>query len=436
VSYLEATFRSLHHRAYRLYFTGQVVSTIGSWAQKVAQAWLILELTGSGTLLGITAGLQQAPTLVLTPWAGLLADRIDRRTLLLWAQVGAGVPALVLAILALADGLTVPVIMTLAVAIGVADAFDKPVRHTFAADIVPDRDVTNAVALNATMFNAGKVLGPAVAGVSISLVGVGAAFALNALSYGVMILAMLRIRPDEIRPRHLGATEPRALRAGLGYARRTPVIAATLALMTLTGLVAYEWTTAVPLLAREHSADPAMIGFFFAAMGIGAIVGSLSLAGVLVSSPRTLLLGGTAFSVALGLVAAAPGLALALIAMVILGAAATTFRALATSLIQLQADPAVRGRMVSLLIMALNGTSPVSGPLIGWLSEQLGARVAVGLGAGACLVATAVVWRYLAGAAPPRTTHRGPPVTFHIVQAIRRRFRTTRLDGRRITGNG
>jgi MFS family permease len=400
VSYLEATFRSLHHRAYRLYFTGQVVSTVGTWAQKVAQAWLVLELTGSGTMLGITAGLQQAPTLLLTPWAGLLADRIDRRRLLLWSQVGGGVPALVLAVLALADRVTVPVVMVLAVALGVAEAFDKPVRHTFAADVVPDGDVTNAVALNATMFNAGKVLGPAVAGVSISLVGVGASFAFNALSYVVMILALLRIRPEEIRPRDLGATEPRALRAGLGYARRAPVIAATLALMTLTGLVAYEWTTAVPLLAREHSADPAVIGFFFAAMGVGAIVGSLSLAGVLVSTPGTFLLGGAAFSVALAVVAAAPGLALALIAMVILGAAATTFRALATSLIQLEADPAVRGRMVSLLIMALNGRSPISGPLIGWVSEQLGARVAVGLGAGACLVATVVAWRYLAAVSP------------------------------------
>lgn len=400
MSYLETTFRSLGHRAYRLYFTGQTISTIGNWVQKIAQVWLVLELTGSGTLLGITAGLQQLPTLVLTPWAGLLADRISRRTMLLWAQVSTGVLALALATLAWLDNLTVPVIMTLAVVLGVVDAFDKPVRHTFAADIVPARDVTNAVALNATMFNAGKVLGPAAAGIGISLVGVGACFAFNAFSSFVMILALRRIRPSEIQTRDLGGAEPRALRAGLVYARRTPVIAATLGLMTLTGLVAYEWTTAVPLLAREHSTNPAMIGFFFAAMGTGAVIGSLSLAGVLVATSRTLLIGGTAFSIALGLVAAAPGLALALVAMVILGAAATTFRALATSLVQLEADPAVRGRMISLLIMAINGTSPVSGPLIGWVSEQLGARAAVGLGAGASLATTAVAWRFLSKAAP------------------------------------
>ena len=217
MSYVDATFRSLRHRAYRLYFTGQVVSTIGSWAQKVAQVWLVLDLTGSGTMLGITAGLQQAPTLLLTPWAGLLADRIDRRRMLLWAQVGGGATALVLTVLAVTDGLTVAAVMALAVLTGVVDAFDKPVRHTFAPDIVPPADVTNAVALNATMFNAGKVLGPAAAGIGISLVGVGACFAFNALSYVVMVVCPA---PDPARrdapPRVVGRRGRAPCRAGLG----------------------------------------------------------------------------------------------------------------------------------------------------------------------------------------------------------------------------
>lgn len=406
MKYVHATFRSLRHRAYRLYFTGQVISTIGTWAQKVALAFLVLELTGSGTMLGITAGLQQAPTLVLTPWAGLLADRLSRRTMLLWAQVGAGVPAVVLAVLASLDAITVPTILILSVVIGVVDAFDKPVRHTFAADIVPTADVTNAVALNSTMFNAGKILGPAAAGIAISLAGVAATFTFNALSFAVMFFALLRIRPHEIAARTIEPKSPRALRDGLTYARRTPAIAACLALMTLTGLFAYEWNTAVPLLAREHSKDAAMIGWFFAAMGIGAVVGSLSLAGILVSTSRTFLISGAVFSVALGVVAASPTLVLTLVALVGLGAAATTFRALATSLVQLEADPAMRGRVVSLLIMALNGTSPVSGPLIGFVAEQLGARTAVGGGAVLSLVATALAWRYLRVVAPESITRR------------------------------
>ncbi|HEY0889104.1 MAG TPA: MFS transporter [Nocardioides sp.] len=400
--YLRATFRSLRHRAYRLYFIGQTISTVGTWAQKVAQAWLVLQLGGSGTVLGVTVGLQQAPTLFLTPWAGLLADRIDRRTMLLWTQVCAAVPAAVLAVLALLDRVTLPAVMVLAVAVGVVEAFDKPVRHTFAADVVPPEDMTNAVTLNATMFNAGKVLGPAAAGIAISVLGVAATFLFNVFSFLVMIVTLVAIRPGEIRPRELVPKELGALRAGLGYARRTPVIFTALALTTLTGLVAYEWNTAVPLLAREFSPDAATIGFFFAAMGAGAIVGSLALAGALVASPRTFLIGGGVFAVTLGLVAAAPTMGLALVALFMLGATATTFRALATSLIQLESEPGMRGRMVSLLIMALNGTSPVSAPLIGAVAEGLGARVAVGAGAGLSLAAAVVCWRYLAAVAPER----------------------------------
>jgi MFS family permease len=398
--YLGATFRSLRHRAYRLYFTGQIVSTVGTWAQKVAQAWLVLELTGSGTLLGVTVGLQQVPTLFLTPWAGTIADRIDRRVMLLWTNWAAAVPAAAMGVLVLIDRATVPAIMLLAVLIGVVEAFDKPVRHTFAADIVPTEDVTNAVALNATMFNAGKILGPAAAGLAISSVGVAATFLFNVVSFLIMILALSRIRAEEIRPRDIRPKERGALRTGVGYARRTPVIATALMLMTVTGLVAYEWNTAVPLLARDFSPDAAMIGYFFAAMGTGAVVGSLSLAGILVAAPRTFLAAGGAFAVALGLVSLAPSAWLAMAAMVLLGAVATTFRALATSLVQLESDPALRGRMVSLLIMAINGTSPISGPLIGWMSETYGARVAIGIGAAVSLVATLASWRYLARAVP------------------------------------
>jgi len=349
-------------------------------------------------------GLQQAPTLFLTPWAGIIADRIDRRLMLLWTNWAAAVPAAAMAVLVMVDRATVPAIMLLAVLIGVVEAFDKPVRHTFAADVVPDEDVTNAVALNATMFNAGKVLGPAAAGIAIGSVGVAATFLFNVFSFMVMVVALLRIRSDEIRPRELRPKERGALRSGVAYARRTPVIATALVLMTVTGLVAYEWNTAVPLLARESSADPAMIGYFFAAMGAGAIVGSLSLAGILVAAPRTFLASGTAFAVALGLVALAPSTWLALIGMFVLGAVATTFRALATSLVQMESDPAVRGRMVSLLIMAINGTSPISGPLIGWMSETYGARRAIGIGACISLVAAGACWRYLVRVAPARLT--------------------------------
>lgn len=399
-AYVAATFRSLRHRAYRLYFTGQLISTIGTWAQKVAQAWLVLHLTGSGTLLGITTGLQQLPTLLLTSWGGSLADRFNRRTVLLWTNTCAVLPAAILGILAHLDRATVPVIMVLAVASGIADAFDKPARHTLAADIVPTEDITNAVALNSTMFNAGKVVGPAAAGLVIGVAGVPMTFLLNALSFVVMIVALLRIRPGDIRARDVAPKQTGALLAGLDHARRTPIIAAVLAVMTITGLVAYDWNTVIPLLARDYSTDASTIGFLFAAMGTGAIVGSLSLAGVLVAAPRTFLAAGMAFAVVLGLVAASPTMTVTLLAMFALGAVSTTFRALATSLIQLTSEPALRGRTVSLLIIAINGTSTISGPLIGATAEQLGARTTVALGAAISLLAGWGAWRYLARVTP------------------------------------
>jgi predicted MFS family arabinose efflux permease len=274
------------------------------------------------------------------------------------------------------------------------------VRHTFAADIVPAEDVPNAVALNSTMFNAGKVLGPAVAGVAISLAGVAATFAFNVLSYAVMGAALMCITPSEVHPRVATPREAGAVRAGFRYARRTPVIFAVLSLTTVTGLIAYEWNTLVPLLAQVFSPDSAMIGYFFAAMGAGAIVGSLTLAGVLVASARTVFVSALVLAVMLGFVAAAPSLTFALVALFLLGAAATVFRAMATALIQLVSDPSMRGRVVSLLIMALNGTSPVSGPLVGAIAEHVGAGTAAGLGAAVTATAAAAAWRYLKAAAP------------------------------------
>lgn len=389
------TFRSLGYRGYRLFFSGQIVSTVGTWAQKVAQAWLVLELTGSGTMLGLTAGLQQAPTLLLTPWAGLLADRVDRRVILIRTQWAAAVPALALVVVTATDRVTVPIVMVLAVVLGVVEAFDKPVRHTFAADVVPPADVPNAVALNSTMFNAGKVLGPAAAGIAISVAGVAAAFAFNALSYLVMVVALLRIRPSEVHPQAVVPKGPGALRAGFRYARGTPTVFSVLALTAVTGLVAYEWNTLVPLLARAFSPDAATIGYFFAAMGAGAIVGSLALAGILVAAPRTVFIGAITLAVMLGLVAVAPSYALVLLALFLLGAAATIFRAMATAVVQLESEPMMRGRVVSLMIIGLSGTSPLSGPLIGAVAEYAGPRVAASMGAAVTAVAAALSWHYL-----------------------------------------
>jgi MFS family permease len=394
-AYVQATFRSLRHRAYRLYFAGQTISIVGTWMQKVAQAWLVLELTGSGTLLGVTAGLQQLPTLLLTPWGGLLADRVDRRKILMWTQWAAAVPALVLGVLSMTDRITVPIVLALALTLGVVEAIDKPSRHTFPSDLVPREDIANALTLNNTMFNAGRVLGPAAAGLIISSMGVGVTFLLNALSFMAVFVMLVCIRPTDLQPRTPAPRTSGELREGLRYARRTPMILAPLALMTVTGLFAYEWNTAIPLLARTYSTSAETVGFFFAAMGAGAVIGSLAIAGVMTPTPRRLISVALAFALALGLTGAAPAEPLTLVCLFLLGATSTTLRSLTMSLVQLESAPAMRGRMVSLLIMAINGTSPVSGPLIGWVAERFSATAAIEMGATATTVGTLGTWVYL-----------------------------------------
>ena len=407
--YLRSTFESLYERDYRLYFVGQGVSVIGNWVQKVAQAWLVLELTGSGTLLGVTVGLQQLPTLLLTPWGGLLADRIDRRTLLVWAQSVAVLPALALGILTALDRMTVWLIMLLALVLGIVEALDKPARHTFVVDLVGREHLLNAVALNNIMYNAGKVIGPAVAGVLISTAGVAVAFFLNALSYAAVVTVLLLIpaRPPHSTPLVRGAGQ---LREGTRYAMRTPAVAAPLALMTVAGLLAFEWTVTLPLFAVEtFDGDADLVGLFFSAMGAGAIVGGLALAGVLRASPLRMATCGLLFSAALLATSLAPSIALALVALFLLGAVSVAFRALATSVVQLHSDPAMRGRTVALLLVALGGTSPIGGPLIGWLSEQFGVRVGLATGAvGAGLAAVcALLYLRARGAASAPYDHGG-----------------------------
>ena len=410
--YLRRTFESLHNGNYRLFFFGQGVSVIGNWMQKIAMVWLVLELTDSGTLLGVTAGLQQLPTLLLTPWGGLLADRVDRRRILLWTQSALAVPALALGILSALGIVTVWQIMALALLLGIVEAVDKPARHMFVIDLVGREHLTNAIALNNALQNSGKVIGPAIAGILISTVGVSATFLLNALSFAVVVVALLRIRVEKLHRRSLSSPEPGQLREGLRYLRRTPELKGPLVLMAVTGLLAYEWTVSLPLLAHDtFGGDASVVGLFFTAMGAGAIVGGLAAAGWLRATTNTLIVGALIFSGVMLATSLAPTTALALVALFFMGAVSVSFRALSSSLIQLRSAPEMRGRMIAILIVAIGGTTPIGGPLVGWLAEQFGARTALAVGAVGTAVSAALTWLYLrrahsrsAGLTPERST--------------------------------
>ena len=394
--YLRATLESLGNRNFRLYFASQTVSIIGTWMQKVAQAWLVLELTDSGTLLGVTAALQQLPTLLLTPWGGLLADRLDKRKILFWTQWAAAAPALLLGVLTATGTVRLWMVLVLALVLGSAEALDKPARHTFVIEMVGPRHVPNAVALNNITINAGKVVGPAVAGVLISTVGLAYCFFINAVSFAAVVAGLLLMRTELLERPVRAHRGPGQLREGLRYVRGEPALLGPLVLMTVSGLFAYEWTVTLPLLAREtFDGDAHIAGLLFAAMGAGSIVGALAIAATLTATTNRLVASGLAFAVLLAGTAMSSSLPVALVLLFVVGAASVAFRAIATSWVQLRAVPEMRGRVMALLVMAIGGTTPVGGPLVGWIAETYGAPASLALGGIATAAAAGATLLYL-----------------------------------------
>jgi len=394
------TFRALRHRNFRLYVAGQAVSNCGTWMQKVAQAWLVLELTGSGTMLGLTAAAQQLPLLLFGPWGGLFADRFDKRWVLVWASVGGAVPALCLGVLTATDSVELWMVWVLAVALGFVDAVEKPARHSLASELVPLDDVANAVSLSNVVLNAGKVVGPAIAGALIVAVGLPLSFFLNAASYVAVIVSALLMRIDPSARPVRAARERGQLREGLRYIRSEPELLGPMVLLTITGLVVYEWTVTLPLLAHEaFQGNAGTVGLFFSAMGAGAVIGGLAVAGSLRASPRSLAASALVMAVILGALALSPTLAVAVVLLVVLGAASAAFRVVSSTWMQIRAAPQMRGRVIGWLLIAIIGTSPVGGPLLGWIGETFGARVTVAVGGVVTATTAAAYLLYLRASA-------------------------------------
>lgn len=413
---LRATFQAFGNRNFRIYFGGHAVSVTGEWMQKVAQAWLVLELSGSGTLLGVTAALQHLPMLLMGPWGGLLADRMNKRRLLMWTQSTAGLLALALGSLTLNGAITVGMVLALACGLGITKALDHPARQTFAIEMVGADDATNAISLNNVAHNVAKIVGPAVAGVLIAALGLAASFFVNAASYLVVVAALVAMRVGELQPSVPARRRPGQVREGFAYVRRTPRLVAPLALVTVSGLFAYEWQVTLPLFAQDvFDGDAQVLGVMFSTMGVGAVVGGLLVAGSRKPTAGVLLTSAGVLGVLLVAVSLAPTFETALMVLAVLGGASIAFRALATSFLQLEARPEMRGRVMALLGVAFFGTTPIGGPLAGWIAETMGIRVALALGGVATLVAAAGARWYLrrcaalteppdAAASPPATT--------------------------------
>jgi len=369
------TFRSLRVRNYRLFFFGQLVSLTGTWMQQVGQDWLVLRLTNRALPLGITLALQFAPMLVLGAWAGVVADRLDKRRLLLATQAAMASLALVLGVLTATGTIRLWMVYVLALLLGCATAFDMPTRQAFVSEMVgPDR-VTNAVGLNSAVFNSARVVGPAVAGVLIAAVGIAPAFLINAASYLAVIAGLLAMDPARLHRLPPVDRAEGQVRAGLRYVWADPVLRSTIALVAVVGALGLNYRVALPLLARfTFGGDASAYGALASIMAAGAVVGALAAARRGRPS-RALLLGSVAvFGLLSVAAAAAPTLIAEAVVLAPLGVASMTFLATANSTLQLASSPEMRGRVMALYGLVFLGSTPVGGLLGGWMAGQFGPR--------------------------------------------------------------
>jgi MFS family permease len=375
---LRHSFNSLEVRNYRRYFAGQLISLSGTWMQTVAAIWVILTLTDSGVAVGLTTALQFLPMLLIGAWGGLLADRIPKRRLLITTQALMTIPAVGLFAVT-AIGVVTPWMVYLAVfAFGSLNAIDNPTRQSFVYEMVgPDR-VVNAVSLNSVIVQAARIVGPALAGVLIATVGVVPCFALNALTFVAMILALWGMDPARLHAGPVAGREPGAIRAGLRYVRETPELLVPLALMGLVGTLGFNFQVVLPLLARFSFESGAMTyASLVSAMAVGSIAGALVNGHRGRTGPRLIAGGALAFGVSALLAAAMPSLALEIVMLAVLGAAAVTFAATINSTLQLAVTPEMRGRVMALYSVVFLGSTPIGAPLTGWLAQNYDPRIAL-----------------------------------------------------------
>jgi MFS family permease len=388
------TFAAMGNPNYRLWFGGQSVSLAGTWMQMIAQSWLVLELTGSGTAIGLVIALQTLPTLLLGPYAGVVADRLDKRRLMICLQSTMAVLALALGLLTITGTVALWHVYLLALLLGLTNCFENPSRQAFVLEMVGPGDLRNAVSLNSVLVNVARAVGPAIAGLVIAAGGIGLCFLLNAVSFGTVVASLIRMDVTELHPSIPTPRAPGQLRAGLAYVRATPELGIPLLMMTLVGCLAYEFQVVLPIVASETFAgDARSYGFLTAAMGAGAVVGGLWVAARGRTGLGALVGASTLFGVALLAAALAPTLVLALVAMVFVGMTSVAFLSMSNSTLQLAAEPHMRGRVMALWAVAFLGSTPIGGPIAGAVSEHFGGRAGLALGAGACLVAAGLgVW--------------------------------------------
>jgi MFS family permease len=400
------TFASLRVRNYRLFFVGQVVSVSGSWMQRVAQLWLVLHLTGSGVALGLVAAIQFLPMLLFGAAGGLLADRMDKRRLLMVTQTLMALLGLLLGVLTLTGAIQLWMVYVLALLIGAVVAVDNPARQSFVMEMVGRQQLINAVSLNSAVFTSARVIGPAIAGVLITLIGTGWCFVFNAASFGAVLLALVAMDPSRLFRSEAPARARGQLLEGLRFVLSRPDLRTPLALLAVVGTLALNFTVILPLLARyTFHGDASTYGLLFAVLGVGSLAGALFTASRREPSVRLMLGSLALFGFFMLAGALAPTLALEVACLIPMGIAALAFQTTTNTLIQLRAEPALRGRVMALYSVVFLGTTPIGAPIVGWLAQEFGPRVGLATGGVAVIMAAGVaLWlarsRHVFEAAP------------------------------------
>ena len=394
---MSRTFSSLKYRNYRWWVSGALVASVGTWMQRVAQDWLVLtELSDeSGLAIGITTALQFAPALFFSAWAGSLADRMDRRKLLYVTQGSQGLLAAVLGALVLSGHAQLWHVYVLAFLLGIASAFDAPVRQVFVSELVPRQNLANAVGLNSATFNTARLIGPGVAGLLIAVVGTGWVFVINAATFAATLLALYRIRTADMYREERGK-EGRGgtIRDGIAYVKNRTDIIVIFVVVSVVSTFGLNFQMTSALMARiEFGRGASEYGILGSVLAIGSLAGALLAARR--ERPRVRLVIGSAFAfgVTTGLLALMPNYPSFVVACIPVGFASLTMLTAANATLQLSTAPSMRGRVLALYMIVFLGATPIGSPLVGWIGEYFGPRWSIGVGSiTALLVAVWALW--------------------------------------------
>ena len=377
---------SLRQRNYRLFFFGQLVSIAGTWMQTVAQSFVVLDLTHSGTQLGLTTAARFLPMFVFGPLGGVFADRMDRRRVLYVTQALSGLLAGVFAVTVGTHSIRLWIVYLLALALGFVNVFDNPARQSFISEMVSTRDLPNAVTLNSVAANMARVFGAALGGVIAAAVGLTLCFTFNALSFGAVLVSLAAMRSSELFPAERVSRQKKLLRQGLRYVGNTPELLIPLLMIAAVGTLAWEFQVSLPLMASKvFHGGAGSYGVMASVMGGGAVVGGLISAARARPRARALCLAAIGWGIAILAAAVAPSFALELAALVFVGYGSITFNSLAKTTLQLAAKPEMRGRVMALWALAWMGSTPIGGPIVGWTGQAIGARWALVIGGVAAL---------------------------------------------------